>query len=366
MHSRHFEQVYRFCRKRNVWPLPDLSAPVMAPWAAFALLDLPDLPTVAALAEWLLLPVERLEYLADVHNRHEAHGDTAVNHYHYMLKPKKSGGLRVIEAPKTQLKAAQRRILRGILNKVPIHDDAFGFALGRNCIDGASRHVGEEMLVCFDLKDFFPSVHLARVHGHFRSLGYPVAVARHLTGLCTNAAPPRIIARLHQQDRANYKTLHLPQGSPASPALANQIAFTLDKRLAGLARSLGGNFSRYADDLSFSGDRAIKNTLLHAVPKIVRQEGFALNAAKTRTRHQADRQCVTGIVVNQHLNVGRETFDRLKAIIHACARPQDRRLADSGFCAVLLGKIDWVERVNPHRGAKLKKHLAAALDKRGP
>ncbi|WP_244868120.1 hypothetical protein, partial [Vannielia litorea] len=82
-------------------------------------LDLPQLPTLAALADWLMLPPERLEYLADIHDRHEEHGETPVNHYHYHLKPKKGGGLRVIEAPKQQLKAVQRQILSGLLNRVP-------------------------------------------------------------------------------------------------------------------------------------------------------------------------------------------------------------------------------------------------------
>jgi RNA-directed DNA polymerase len=359
-----FARIYRFCHRRNLWPDPDLFLPVMAPTKSFADLNLPQLPTVSALAEWLFLPLERLEYLADVHNRYEEHGETSVNHYHYVLKPKKSGGLRVIEAPKLQLKSVQRQILRGILDNVPTHPDAFGFVKGRNCLDAASRHAGEQVVVCFDLKDFFPSIRYARVLGLFRCLGYPLGVARYLAALCTSVTPTRVIERLGIEDRTHYQNQHLPQGSPASPSLANNAAFTLDKRLSALARSLDANFSRYADDLSFSGDRHIVGTLLSVVPDIVREEGFNVNTAKTRVNPMSTRQTVTGIVVNRHLNVKRDTFDELKAIIHACGKAGDMRMNDPMFQASLVGKLDWVERVNRHRGQKLKKLFSSALSKR--
>jgi RNA-directed DNA polymerase len=108
LQDSQFERVYRFCHKRNTWPAEDLSPPIMAPTTPFIDLDLPQLPTVGAIAEWLFLPLEQLEYLADINNRHEEHSEASVNHYHYVLKPKKSGAMRVIEAPKQRLKAIQR------------------------------------------------------------------------------------------------------------------------------------------------------------------------------------------------------------------------------------------------------------------
>lgn len=359
-----FERAYRFCLRQKVWPAPDLTSPTMAPTKSFADLDLPQLTTVGALAEWLFLPLDRLEYLADVHNRYEEHHDTLVNHYHYILKAKKSGDLRIIEAPKPLLKAAQRQILSGILDRVPVHNDAFGFVKGRNCLDGANRHASEQVVVSFDLKDFFPSIQQTRILGLFRCLGYPFGVARTLSALCTTVTPSRIVGHLNMLDRAQYKCSHLPQGSPASPALANHAAFGLDKRLSALARRLDANFSRYADDLSFSGEGHIAGILLRAVPEIVREEGFQLNAVKTRINKLSTRQLVTGIVVNKHLNVNRETFDELKAIIHACSKTDDVRLNDPKFRVSLLGRLDWVERVNPNRGQKLKDLLIKAMCKR--
>ena len=262
-----FDRIIRYCTRRNIWPAPDLTSPTMAPIAVFAHLDLPQLATIGDLADWLFLPVARLDYLADLHNRFEENGETAINHYHYILRPKKNNGIRLIEAPKQSLKTVQRQILRQIIDKIPDHPDAFGFVQGRNCLMGAARHANEEIVVCFDLQDFFPAVSASRVFGMFRCLGYPYAVARMLTALCTIKTPSRILTRMNPATRAAYAQPHLPQGAPASPALANKATFALDMRLAALAKSLSANYSRYADDVSFSGDRNIAKSLLNADPK---------------------------------------------------------------------------------------------------
>jgi len=96
------------------------------------------------------------------------------------------------------------------------------------------------------------------------------------------------------------------------------------------------------------------------VPQIIRDEGFSPNPTKTRVMSKAARQVVTGVVVNDRLNIDRRSYDRLKAIIHACGKPDDHRLLDPAFRAQLLGKIDWVETINPQRGQKLRRLLALA------
>jgi retron-type reverse transcriptase len=111
----------------------------------------------------------------------------------------------------------------------------------------------------------------------------------------------------------------LPQGSPASPALANHVSFRLDRRLSALANSLDAHYSRYADDLSFSTDSHIAGSLLRIVPQIVQDEGFAINQAKTRLMSKASRQTVTGVVVNAHLNIDRKLFDHRKSS-YSCLR----------------------------------------------
>ena len=338
----------------------------MAPIDSFARLDLPHIATTTALADWLFVPPDRLSYLADPQHRHERHEEMVVNHYHYHLHPKRNGSLRLVEAPKPGLKAIQRQILHGILDAVPAHPDAFGFVKTRTCLHAAGRHAGEDTVLRFDLKDFFPSIYAGRIFGFFRCLGYPHEVSRLLTSLCTTATPPRVLERLPGDQRPTYRAPHLPQGAPTSPALANQMCHGLDRRLAGLAPRLGANYSRYADDLSFSGDARIVPTLTKAVPDIVAAEGFRLNPAKTKVMRHGARQVVTGIVVNTHLNVDRKTYDHLKAVIHACGNPEDPRLTDPAFRASLLGKIGWVETVNPPRGQKLRRLLAKSWERRFP
>ena len=117
------------------------------------------------------------------------------------------------------------------------------------------------MLLRLDLQDFFPAFPAARVQALFRTLGYPETVADRLGGICTNAVhadvwsgrPLEIGAREWQEARTLYARPHLPQGAPTSPALANLTAYRLDCRLSGLARTAGAVYTRYADDLAFSG-----------------------------------------------------------------------------------------------------------------
>lgn len=333
----------------------------------FADLRLPALATPGDLATWLGLSPEHLDWLADERRGHGRATKPALQHYRYAFLAKHGGAPRLLEAPKPRLKAIQRRILREILAVVPVHGRAHGFVAGRCCLSGAQVHAGEAVVATFDLAQFFPSIGLGRIHGIFRSLGYPWAVARRLAGLCTTVTPAAVFLRLPADDRpdrqvqALHGVPHLPQGAPTSPALANLLAWSLDRRLHGLARAAGANYTRYADDLAFSGDAAFARGLgrfAKAVGTIAREEGFFLNAAKTRTMPRETRQRVTGIVVNAHCNVGRAAFDTLKAILHHCARtgPAAQNCAGvADFRGHLAGRVAWVEQVNPRRGEKLRR-----------
>jgi RNA-directed DNA polymerase len=248
-----------------------------------------------------------------------------------------------------------------------VHDRANGFVAGRACLSGAQVHAGEAVVATFDLAEFFPSIGLGRIHGIFRSLGYPWAVARRLAGLCTTVTPREAFRRMPGSQRPDwgretlYGVPHLPQGAPTSPALANLLAWTLDRRLHGLANSAGANYTRYADDLAFSGGVGFARRLDHfhdGVVTIIREEGFSLNSSKTRIMRRDTCQRVTGIVVNEHCNVGRVAFDTLKAILHNCIRTgpaEQNRAGLPDFRGHLAGRLAWVEQVNPPRGAKLRR-----------
>jgi len=353
-----FERLYRHCAKKAIWPGPVLLPTQMQPATGMGRADVPHLETPADLADWLPLPMERLVYLADTDGRYARRAYRCIRHYHAVTEAKKSGGTRLIEAPKTQLKAVQRQILHGILRQIPVHEAAYGFAPGKGCADAARLHCGKDEVICFDLADFFPSVSYARVFGIFRHCGYPEAVARLLSGLCTTMTAPDVLAQLPAEMRQLCRIPHLPQGAPTSPALADILLFNLDCRLKALAGSLGATYTRYADDLTFSGGDGIGRVLLKLVPEIIREEGFYINPAKTRRMPATTRQVVTGIVVNAHLNLRRSGFDRLKAEIHACGRAGDMRLSDPHYRAHLIGRIQWLRSLNPSRGDRLLSRLA--------
>ena len=153
----------------------------------------------------------------------------------------------------------------------------------------------------------------------------------------------------------------MPQGAPTSPGLANLCAYKLDARLAGLARAAGGTYTRYADDLLFSGDgafvRSVKRFYVHAAA-IVLEEDFTVNFHKTRIQSQSVRQRAAGLVINSHANIQRDSFDNLKATLHNAARfgpSGQNRGGVADFRAHLGGRIAFVEMICPARGAKLRR-----------
>ncbi|HWA20785.1 MAG TPA: reverse transcriptase family protein [Caulobacterales bacterium] len=362
MESRSFDIAARRLLRTNQPLKVLLHSPVFAPVPAFAGLPVPKLERPGDLAAWLGLPIDKIEWLADIRRGHARAATSPLQHYSYTFAPKREGPPRLIESPKPQIKAVQRRILREILDHAPTHPSAHGFVKRRSCISGAQRHAGEHVVVRLDLKRFFPRVQAMRVHGLFRAIGFPWASACLLTGLCTTCTPSAALAAIGDwQVRQEYAAPHLPQGAPTSPALANLCAWRLDQRLSGLARRLGVNYSRYADDLTFSGDHAFARTMsgfLSTVETIVREEGFALNTSKTRVMHASSAQRVTGIVVNKHVNAARTDYDALKAILHNCKTSGDpaaqNRASHPDFKLHLEGRIGWVEQINPHRGLKLR------------
>ncbi|MES2299963.1 MAG: reverse transcriptase domain-containing protein [Pseudomonadota bacterium] len=338
----------------------DLPRPTAAPDWRLAL-DLPSLPDQAALAAWLDTAPASLPWLADQW-RNGGASATALQHYHYRWLEKRSGGLRLLEVPKPQLRALQSRILRGMLDKVPPHPAAHGFRRAHNCVSHATLHVGQRAVLKMDLKDFFTSIPAARIHALFTKLGYSDSVAGTLARLCTHRTPGSVVdaAGVPWPQRQILRERHLPQGSPCSPALANLCAFRLDLRLAALAQTLGAQYSRYADDLVMSGGPDLERAgerLSIQVAAIALEEGFALNTRKTRLMRAARRQRVTGIVVNARTNIARAEFDALKATLHNCARHGPRsqnRDARADFEQHLAGKVAYVSMVNPRRGLRLR------------
>lgn len=317
------------------------------------------------LAKWLDVSTEELAWFGGAW-RQDAKTPARLGHYSYRWVAKRSGGFRLIEIPKSRLREAQRRLLHGLLDHIPVHQAAHGFLKGRSCLSHAALHQNQAVVIRMDLQDFFSSIPASRIHALFTHIGCPASLARLLTGLCTHRTPwrelniPENRARIMFAQRQCLNAAHLPQGAPTSPALANLCAFHLDLRLDALAKSLNATYSRYADDLVFSGNRELlagAQRFHIRVAAIALEEGFSLNTRKTRVMCAVGRQTITGLVVNRFPNIPRSEYDRLKAILHNClthgadTQNHENRM---DFRAHLLGRIAYVASVHPSRGMRLR------------
>ena len=322
--------------------------------------DLPVLPTLAKVRKLLdIRSPKQLGYFLLATDANEGP-------YSRFTIPKRDGADRTICAPKTQLRFVQRSILDQILAKVPTHDAAHGFITGRSTVTNATPHLGAKVLVKFDQKDFFPTLHYYRVVGLFARLGYPLDDARFSTDDESRRVAPTL-ARLccYTPDPFAWNLGHTPQGAPTSPAISNLVCRGLDARLTGLAKRNEGVFTRYADDLTFS----FRHTKVDLgrfrwwVDQICQQEGFLVNQAKFRVIRAAQRQVVTGIVVNDVLRVPRDDRRRFRAILHNCRTHgiTSQARGRATFAAWMRGYAAYVHMVHPEEGAEMLREVAELL-----
>ncbi len=331
-------------------PVADWGIPVLAePNEIAALLD------ISETLLWQLSDHRRLHQLSR-------------SHYRFRWSRKRSGGVRLIEAPKFRMKVVQQRLLRQLVGLVPPHAAAHGFRAGRSIRTMAECHTGKLVVIRIDLRDFFASISGARVAAIFRTVGYPENVTQILTRLCTSRVPRQIwqaypddlMRRTASETRDRLSRWHLPQGAPTSPALANLAAFRLDKRLEGLARHSLATYTRYADDLVFSGyDRLARNAdgIASAVVNIASDEGFEVNPRKTNIMRRSVRQKACGLTVNETVNTSRKQYKVLQATLHNCVMhgPNSQNREDNtNFRRHLEGQVAFHESINIHRGRKLR------------
>lgn len=339
-------------RWRQEMRQPELAppAPVRCPPAIVAVPA-----TLEALARSLGSDADELLWLSGRWLR--PRGD-ASGHYLSRLVRKADGGQRLIEAPKSRLMGVQRQILRRLLQQWPVTDAAHGFVGGRSALTHARLHCNAGWVLRVDLADWFLSIHFGRVHRVYRQMGLAAPLATLMSELSTVCQRAYVLD--DPRARAWSRERHLPQGAPTSPALANAVARQLDHRLVGYARARDWRYSRYADDLVFSavGRMPPMAAAIADVSRIVADEGFHIHAGKTRIRASHQQQRVTGIIVNERLNLRRPEFDQLKAELHAWRRAPDAGTpAHAARRAHLLGRVSWVSQLNPRRGERLMRYL---------
>lgn len=320
---------------------------------------LPVLNTPADLAALLEITVPQLAWLC--YHREAA----PIDHYSRFSIPKRSGGLRAISAPRPYLKAAQTRILRAILERVPLHNAAMAFRAGRNIGDNALVHShpesgGPAVILRVDLRDFFPSITFKRIAGVFAQLGYNSGVATLLALICTES--PRVTATLDgQESHVALGARFVPQGAPTSPALTNILCRRLDARLTGMANAYGFNYTRYADDLVFSstnGDTSAIH-LKQGVLQILEDENLAVNPDKVNVARRGHRQSVTGLIVNGERGPrpSRRDLRRFRAVMHdiekSGADAVSQKMGQSALCWA-RGYLAFVHMCAPEIASQLR------------
>ena len=243
---------------------------------------------------------ERLTFYKLASNRRRAYRKFKIR--------KKSGGFRIILAPKKELKQILTT-LNFILSSIyePL-EATMGFVSGRSVLDNASCHFNKNYVFNIDLQDFFPSISGRMVEGALSRLNIDPFVARLIAEICT-------IPEDKPMSHRNY----LPQGSPTSPILSNIYCRILDQRLIGLAKRFHVSYTRYADDMTFSSNHNVyqkDGEFMQELRRIIEDNQLTLNPNKTRLLKRGTRQEVTGLTVSEKVNVSRKYIKNLRALIH--------------------------------------------------
>ena len=232
------------------------------------------------------------------------------NSYKSFGVPKKSGGERMISAPTAMLKSFltyTNRLLQAFY-EAPSY--VTGFTSGKSVVDNAERHIGKNFIFNIDLQDFFPNISKSRVWATLKCSPFKFndTIADAIAGLCCT-----------EMMIGGETKWVLPQGSPCSPILTNLVCRNLDRRLNKLAKEYKLHYSRYADDITFSGNRNVfqrDGRFYKQLVEIVSGQNFIINEKKTRLQRKCERQEVTGLVLSDRVNVTREYVRGLDNILY--------------------------------------------------
>jgi len=270
----------------------------------------------------------------------------ADRYYRKDWQPKKTGGKRLIMAPNRELKAVQWWILRNILDRVPPMPVAKGFVRNQSILSNVLPHKQNNYFLCIDIEDFFPSIKYGRVFKVYETIGYNKRVAHMLTSLCTCEGV-------------------LPQGGVTSPSLSNLVCVRLDRRLHIAASKWGIIYTRYADDITFSSNRATALAPMKSLAEeILRDEGFKINARKTRFMGPARQRRITGLILgdtpegNRLVGVGRQRQRYLRAAIHKLAVAQLSAEERRHLINHISGWLAYLHGVDPQRYQNLLFYIA--------
>lgn len=317
---------------------------------------LPHFEDALGLANALNISLGKLRFLA--YNRKVS----TTTHYKRFYLAKKSGGKRLISAPMPKLKEVQYWVLDNILYKIKNTDSAHGFVPQRSILTNANNHIGQDVVINIDLKDFFPSIDYKRIKGLFAKLGYSQQIASILALICSE---PDV--DLVDIDRKTYYVASterkLPQGAPTSPAITNLICYKLDHRFEGIAQKFNFSYSRYADDITFSAKgegTKLVGQVLWAIKQVIEDEGFQVHPDKLAVMRKGSQQSVTGIVVNDKPGIDRKELHRFRALLHQIElKGTEGKSWRHGVDLEnsMRGYANFVTMVKPEQGKRFKAQL---------
>ncbi len=232
--------------------------------------------------------------------------------------PKKSGDFRIIYSPKNSLGIIQRKLSQVLYAIYKPRPSVHGFAVSRSIITNAKAHAKKSFVFNLDIKDFFDSINFGRVRGMFIANPYKL-----------NKEVATILAQICCYENK------LPQGAPTSPIISNLICAKMDSELQRFCKEYGLLYTRYADDITISSNRrelptALVASYIKGLPNVVigdelrliieKNNGFQINESKVRLLYKTQRQEVTGLIVNQGVNIDRKYIRNLDAALHAWER----------------------------------------------
>ena len=263
--------------------------------------------------------------------------NNSVLYYRKFKIKKRSGRKRIIQEPLPLLKEIQKWICENILIKLDTSIYSKAYKRGMSIKDNAKFHKKQKRVIAMDIKDYFTSIKFYKVYNLFSSLGYKEEVAVMLSKLCTYNG-------------------YLPQGAPTSPMLSNLVTKQLDEKIFNMCMGIDSKtrYSRYADDMTFSGDIS-PDILIRKVRRIINTEGFTINDAKTRVYEQNKCQKVTGIVVNSKMQISRTQRDGVRQeVYYLCKYGIKEHLlrikwnkSQKAYIRNLWGRVNYILFVNP-------------------
>lgn len=262
--------------------------------------------------------------------------------FHYRMFPlkKTDGTRRIIKTPKTYLKVIQWWINDNVLSTGDLRENVHGFRKGRSYISNAIAHNGAKHILNVDIRKFFPSITFEMILGVFRDLGY-------------NAEGATLLAELTSLDGM------APTGAPTSPQIGNLVLFEFDGKTAELAAANNIIYTRYADDLTFSSQNRIENDFLEQVTDIIQARGFVLNDKKTRFLGRGDRMDVTGVVINDGVNLPVEWRNWARGFLHRVVHNPDDFVSEHSTIAGMMGVL---KSIDPEEKKRLTQKARLALE----